>query len=113
MSAHPLRDHHDATTSGAVSVARPVPYWAWHAFDMEWCHSHMVAKDECVYCQFGENSLLFMHACARCSEGDLGPKGIKTWGWRSPDGQELCIRCMALGMVQLLETHELVEPPAA
>jgi hypothetical protein len=69
----------------------------------EWCYEHMVEKDGCVFCQFGEDQLILMFDCRVC-----GRDGAKTWGWHSPDGQELCVRCMAMGAIQLIRTHELV-----
>jgi hypothetical protein len=74
-------------------------------YDIEpWCYEHMVDKLECVFCTFGENNLLFMHICERCARGPGHPR---TWGWRSPDGPFLCVRCMGLGGYQDIATHEL------
>jgi len=72
----------------------------------EWCYEHMVEKLDCVHCQFGDENLIFMFECPRCAF----PHNAKTWGWRSPDGQELCIRCMAIGAYQSIRTHELLMP---
>ena len=91
MSAHPIYDHHEPELEQMPDLG-------------EWCYEHMVEKDGCVYCHFGEENLIFMYECPRCSE----PHGAKTWGWHSPDGQEYCVRCMAMGFVHRLSDHELV-----
>jgi hypothetical protein len=72
----------------------------------EWCYEYMVEKSECVHCTFGDESLILMYECPRCG----AERGAKTWGWRSPDGQELCIRCMAMGSYQDIRTHEMLMP---
>ena len=71
-----------------------------------WCDEHMVEKLDCVHCQFGDDSLIFMYECERCAI----PRGAKTWGWLSPEGREYCIRCMAIGAYQDIATHDLLMP---